>query len=862
VPSIRNPQSAIPNPIDAFLLAKLREKGLGFAPPADRRTLIRRATYDLIGLPPTPAEIDTFIQDRSPEAYENLIDRLLADPRYGERWGRHWLDVARFGESHGFERDQFRPNAWRYRDYVINAFNSDKSYFQFVREQIAGDVLTPGTAEGIAATGFLVVGPFDEVGHTLGSEVMRARVHEEEMEEMVGTVAQTFLGLTANCARCHDHKFDPIPSRDYYRLKAALEGVNRGDRPLLTDRELEARDRRQAGYRAEIKRAETRLAEISSVIRSRALGGSSRSPLKPRIAPLARWTFETSSEDIEGALGGTLEGGARVANGRLILDGKTALLRSFPLRADLREKTLEAWVVVPARHQRGGAPISIQVPDGSQFDAIVYGEREPGKWAAGSEGFRRTKDLVADTESSPAASLIHVAAVYTRDNKIALYRNGRLYADPYVPAGDGAALRTYSAEKAEVVLGLRHTGAGNGYFQGEIEEARVYDRALSPEDVAASFEAGVDNLTQAEIDRAATPEELRERQTLRAEAAAAQRAIESMPDVPLAFAASPIQPKPTRILARGDVESPGEIVNPGRLSCVSVPVAQAELLPDAPEAHRRRVLATWLGNPRNPLTSRVMVNRIWHYHFGRGIVASPNDFGFNGEAPTHPELLDWLASRFAGDLAGSVKSLHRLIMLSAAYRQSSQPNPRAQAVEADNRLLWRWTPRRLEGEAVRDAMLAVSGQMNPAHGGPSFQPWKVTVDNSHFYTQFDSPAPEFNRRSVYRACVNSAKNPLLETLDCPDPSTKTPRRALTTTPLQALELMNNSFVLRQARELAARVARESNDYADRVRLAYALCFGRPPSAQESRLAADFVSRRGLEPFCWSLLNATEFLYVR
>jgi len=860
VPVVRNRTARVENPIDSFLLAKLRLKELGFAPPAERRTLIRRVTFDLIGLPPTPAEIDSFVKDRSPNAYERLVDRLLADPRYGERWGRHWLDVARFGESNGFERDQFRPNAWRYRDYVVNAFNRDENYFQFVREQIAGDVIEQVTPEGIAATGFLVVGPYDEVGHTLGSDLMRARVREEEMEEVVGTVAQTFLGLTVNCARCHDHKFDPITQRDYYRFKAALDGVTRGDRPLLSAEMDRERVAQVEHLRTDLQAADERLASITRTIRARVAASRKGAAARLVVEPYARWTFDAGPADVQGRLGGTLEGGARIENGRLILDGKAALLRSRRLDRELREKTLETWVVVPSREQRGGAPISIQDPSKGQFDAIVYGEREPGKWAAGSDLFRRTKDLDAPPETSPVDSLLHLAIVYRADNSIAVYRNGRPYAPPYMPTGE--ALRTYAAASSEVLLGLRHAGAGNGFFAGEVEEARVYDRALTSEQVYASYQAGVDNVSPDEVRRTATADERAAMDRAQADAGGFTRRLAELSAPPLAYAVVSTQPPPTRVLARGDVESPGETVGAGMVSCAAAGKGERDLAPDAPESMRRLQLAAWMGDPRNPLAARVIVNRVWHYHFGRGIVASPNDFGYNGEPPSHPELLDWLAVEFTHDLGGSIKRLHRLILLSAAYRQSAAYDAKAASLDADDRLLWRWSPQRLEGEAVRDAMLFVSGQLNPVRGGPSFKPWTVVVDNSHFYTQFDSAEPEYNRRTLYRASVNSARNAMLETLDCPDPSTKTPRRAVTTTPLQALELMNNGFVLRQARELAHRLERESLDRTARIRAAYAMCFGREPSPNELKSATAFVSRSGIEPFCWSLFNATEFLYVR
>jgi len=323
------------------------------------------------------------------------------------------------------------------------------------------------------------------------------------------------------------------------------------------------------------------------------------------------------------------------------------------------------------------------------------------------------------------------------------------------------------------------------------------------------------------------------------------------------------------VLRRGDVEKPDEEVTAGALSAVKALNPDLGLTTNASDADRRRKLADWIASARNPLTARVLVNRLWQYHFGRGIVASPSDFGLNGERPSHPELLDWLASEFVASPgrqpgeAWSVKHVQRLILLSATYRQSARPNPQAAAVDADNRLLWRFAPHRLEAEAVRDAMLTVSGQLNPMMGGPSYRPFKIEVFNSTFYDLLDEATPEMQRRTVYRMSIDSAKNPLLDAFDCPDPSVKAPRRAVTTTPLQALGLMNNAFVLRQARSFGERVAREGGDNpAARVALACRLALGREPTSAEKERAVGHVRENGVESLCWVLLNASEFLYVR
>ena len=880
----------VANPIDAFVLANLERHSLRPALPADRTTLIRRATFDMLGVPPSPVEVHSFAQDRSPNAYAKVVDRLLADPRYGERWGRHWLDVARFAESQGFERDAIRDHAWPYRDYVVRSLNSDKPYDRFVREQIAGDVLPSTTPDTIAATGFLVAGPFDEAGSGAASAILKAQIREEELEDMLGAVGQTFLGLTVNCARCHDHKFDPILQRDYYRLKAVFEGIHGGDRPfpLPTEEAARSAERTQIRERADSLSEEIRLIEAGA--RTKAdLWDVPGVPL-----PLARWSFFGDAQDDIGGLRGSLHGGAAVSNGRLHLSGAGAYVETQPLRRNLSARTIEAWVILPNRVQRGGAVLSIQTPAGAMFDGLVYGERQPRKWTAGSSLFERTKDLDAPTEDSPNGAPIHLVVTYDLNNRITLYRNGTQYGESYVPDGPNGSLRTFKAGEARVLLGLRHSGAGNGFLAGDILEARLYDRALIPQQVKASYLAG---MRKRKAD-AATPknqEQVFRLAQLTAERDQLDARLGGPPPVSSVYAARPLPPGPTYLLLRGDVQAHGDLVSAGGVT--SLGASDFGLRPDAPEAERRLHLADWLVRSDNPLTARVMVNRVWHYHFGRGLVGTPNDFGYNGEKPTHPELLDWLAATFttgqypptsepakpvkatpnptsvspsrpltpspAQALAWRLKPLHRLILMSNTYQQSSAYNAKAASRDSEDRWLWRFAPRRLEGEAIRDAMLVVSGRMNWERGGPGFRPFVETVNNSHFYATFDKDGPEYNRRTIYRINVNSAKSTLLDTLDCPDPSTKTPRRSVTTTPLQALELMNNRFVLEQARFFGMRVRQEAGaDPAKQADLAYALALGRPPTPDERQRASALIRTGSADTLCWALLNSSEFLVIR
>jgi mono/diheme cytochrome c family protein len=869
LPIITRYESRITAPIDRFIIAKLEERGLALAPPADKATLMRRATFDLLGLPPTPAALATFLADDSTNAFEKVVDRLLASPRYGERWARHWLDLARFSESDGFEFDKMREHAWRYRDYVVGSFNDDKPYAQFIREQIAGDALEPATRDGIVATGFLTAGPFDEAGNTSASALLKARIREEEMEDMIAGVSQTFLAMTVNCARCHDHKFDPIPQRDYYRMKAALDGVRHGNRPLLTSAEIKAREERVGKLNGRIGELEKGIAAIDQstrekIIRERASNEAvrSRDQVTNLVAPIARWTFEGDAKDSVGNLHGALLGGAKITRGRLVLDGKGAFARTPPLSRTLREKTLEAWIALPNLTQGGGGVISLETKESGTFDAIVFGERAPKKWMAGSSYFQRSRDLTAPDEDAKPGELIHVAVVYRADNSITVYRNGMPYGETYTPSGVNAALQIYAIGEARLLFGLRHTGAGNGFLAAEIEEARLYDRPLSAAEILASARSmGTTIITPEELVKSMTDEQRHQRVVLKAEEAKLRDTLKALPPVEQVYAAVSRQPEPTFILARGDVEKKKGQATPGGLSAVAG-TSDFGLTADEPEARRRQKLAEWITSPDNPLTWRVMVNRVWHYHFGRGLVATPNDFGVNGEQPSHPELLDWLASEFLAQ-GGSLKKLHRAIMLSATYQQSSVGTGSTSSRDADNRLLSHFPLRRLEAEAVRDAMLSVSAQLNPQMGGPGFRPFKVTVSGSHFYEITDPIGPEFNRRTLYRMNIQSGKDPLLDSLDCPDPSTKTPARSVTTTPIQSLGLMNNAFVQRQCRSFAERLKKEAGENsAAQIRLAYLLAFGREPRADETKQSVVLARAHGLESVCWVLLNASEFLYVR
>jgi hypothetical protein len=843
------------NGIDRFIAAKLAERGLHPSARADRRTLIRRLSFDLLGLPPSPEQVEAFVSDTREDAYERLVDELLASPHYGVRWARHWLDVARFGESQGFERDKLRENAWPYRDWVVDAFNTDFPYDEFARLQIAGDVLRPDEPAAVIATGFLVAGPYDEVGKQQQSAAMKAVVRQDELEDFASVVGQTFLGLTVHCARCHDHKFDPIRQREYYQMTAALDGVQHGSRDVISraDRlRAERLDRELTALK------DARRALLASARRRASADGDQAAKLRTAApAPLGRWTFDEDAKDSAGPLHASLQGAARLHEGRLVVDGKDSYAATVPLTADLRVKTLEAWVRLDDLEQRGGGAISVQTLDGQVFDAIVFGEQEPGRWMAGSDHFQRTKSFGGPEETGAAERIVHVAIVYHADGTIAGYRDGKPYGNPY--KSDGPV--KFAAGKAQLVFGLRHGApSGNHLLRGAIEAAQLYDRALTAEEIAASAAAEAGGFSVARLLALMTDDQRQAHARLEAQIERLSAERDGVKPLSV-YAVTPAAPGVSHVLLRGNPAAKGDVVAASGVAALIGPAADFGLPPDAPDKPRREELANWITDVHNPLFARVIVNRLWHYHFGVGLVDTPNDFGFNGGRPTHPELIDYLAGELLRS-RWSLKSVQRLIVTSATYQQASQSRGDALAIDAGNRLLWRMSPQRLEAEAIRDATLAVTGQLNTEFGGLGYRDFTTFVRNTQFYEMLDPVGPEFNRRSIYRTWVRSGRSSFLDTFDCPDPSTKTPDRAVTVTPLQALALMNNSFVLRMSERFAERLRREAGDDARRqIARACRLAYARDPTGEELQIVLPFVEQHGLAEFCRVLLNSNEFLYI-
>ncbi len=838
------------SPIDAFLLAKMEANGLSPSPEADRRTLIRRLAFDLTGLPPSPEEIDTFLADGKPDAYERLVDRLLASPRYGERWARHWLDVAHYGDTHGYDKDKKRPNAWRYRDYVIKSWNDDKPYARFVKEQVAGDVLFPGDPDALVATGFLAAGPWDFVGH---AELREGTVDKEktrliDRDDMLANVMSTFSSLTVHCARCHDHKFDPIPQRDYYRLQAVFSGIDRGDR-AVEDRDASAR---RSALAEALREAKARKDALDTTARK--LAGPALRPIDEEIAAIRKELAGPPSN-----LGGTSPSNGyhssihpkseAIAWVQVDLGQSAPIdeIRLIPARptdfADSPGFGFPSQFRVEASDDptfaRPEVRLAIDRPEAeSQPDepVVIRPGGKPARFVriTGSRLWKRTGDYVfALSELEVISGGRNVARdrpVSALDSIEAGRWSTRFLVDGFTSRGRRPEADD-SAENLRCALLARLGDAVR-------KRAETASSMISPE-------------LHAEIDRTSLA------------VSEASRALDQVPSTGFFYGPIPRAPRPIRLLKRGDVEQPAEPVGPGALSCVPGFESDFSAVGANDEGPRRAALASWLADRDNMLTWRSIVNRVWHYHFGRGIVDTPNDFGRNGSAPSHPELLDWLALEFR-DGGGSLKALHRTIVTSAAYRQSSAHDGAKAAIDGDNRWLCRQDRRRLEAEAIRDAVLAASGELDPAMGGPGWEPFRFKDDHSPIYDHEDPErinAPECRRRAVYRFAVRSVPNPFVECLDGADPNAMTPVRNATITALQALTLSNDPFMIRQSEAFARRLEAASPDPAKRVEAAFLLAFGRPPTVAERSALAEFARRRGLAAACRVLFNANEFVFV-
>jgi hypothetical protein len=830
------------NPIDTFVRAKLAEKGFTASPPADRRVLIRRLTYNLHGLPPTPAEVTDFLNDQRPDAYERLIERLLASPRYGERWARHWMDIAHFAETHGHDQDAVREHAWPYRDYLIRSFNADKPYARFVQEQVAGDALFPDDPNAVVALGFLAAGPWDESSQKdIRDETIDKKAAQYiDRDDMITTVFTAVASTSIHCARCHDHKFDPIPQAEYYGLQAVFAGVDRATRlydrdPAVTKARRELRQRQAdvkagkfdvAAERVAVEAWEKDVADRLSRWKPLTLKVNAKSA-KVESKPDGSYLFAgptperdtytltgTATESITALRLETLAdpslpkgGPGRQDNGNFHLcevrvktgDGNGTPVRIVTAIADFNQS---GWTAAQAIDGDPNTAWAIHPSVGKSHEA-VFVLKDPIK-----AGTRFTVEL----EQSYGDAHVIGRARLTRTAD----PNPVLSASP-LPAEVAAALAVPTAKRTDAQWKdlVRHVLLGR--LTAELAALPKPDQvyaATSDFDVLGNFKP-------------------------------------------------PRGPRPVHMLKRGEVTKPGDEARPGALSCVKGPATLSVANP-TDESQRRAALARWLTDRDNVLVWRSIVNRVWHYHFGRGIVNTPNDFGRMGASPSHPELLDWLAVWFR-DSGGSLKALHRLILTSETYRQQSTYRPELAKADADNAYLWRMNRNRLDAESVRDAILHVSGTLDETMGGPSARHFTlapgVHITPVVEYQKFDVDSPAARRRSVYRFIFRTLPDPFYEALDCPDASQFTPVRVASVTALQALALMNDRFTVRYAEHFAARLAREAGDRRSQISLAYELAFGRPASATEVKRLADYAEKHSLANACRLMLNANEFLFV-
>jgi hypothetical protein len=704
VPSVKA-KGWVRTPVDAFILAKLEEKNLKPNPPADKVTLLRRAYFDLIGLPPTPEQVQAFLSDKSPQAFEKVVSELLDSPHYGERWGRHWLDLARYADTQGFKADETRPNVWRYRDYVIDAFNRDLPYDRFIKQQIAGDELYPNDPAAKIATGFNRLWPDES---NLANPIL---MRQEILDDITDTVASVFTGMTYGCAKCHDHKFDPILQKDYYKLQAFFAGTTNADRTnLLTGEQAAAYQQRYAEW-------------------------------------------EGKTRDIRTAINEILEEGRR----NLTKDA----IGMFP-------KEAQEAVFTPAE------------------------KRTAMQWQV----------------------------YYRSANRI---------------PKDAAVEKALKGEVKERYAGLK-------------KQLAEFDSIKPPDPPVA--EAMVDQGREAPS---------------------------------------------THVLAKGVWDAPLDEVQPGFLSIIDPNPAKIIPPEGMQSSGRRTALANWLTAPGNPLPARVMANRIWHYHFGQGIVGSPSDFGIMGERPSNPQLLDYLTSVFVEN-GWSIKNMHRMIMLSNAYQQSSDYQEAAAKVDPEDKLVWRFARRRLEGEVIRDSMLFAGNQLNLKMGGPGvFPPLPPGVSmprSTYLNWKTEKDQAEASRRSVYIFVKRNLRYPMFETFDFPDTHEPCPRRYATVTPTQPLALMNDELVMEWSRALASRVLNDGGlSPEQQIERAYHLLLSRAPNTEESKSILDFLNEQsaliaprlakgdkvpmpdavpqGMSParaaafvdLCHTLLNSNEFIYM-
>lgn len=813
-----NTTTAIGTTIDEFVDARLKSAGLHRNPHADRATLIRRATYDLTGLPPSTQAMTAFIDDQRPNAYELLIDRLLASPDYGQRWGRHWLDVVRFGESNGFERNVIINELWPFRDYVIKSLNEDKPFDQFIREHIAGDVIGKGAADSAVGTAFLVAGPYDNVNNQ--DVVQTAQIRANTLDEMIIATSQSFLGMTVGCARCHDHKFDPITQEDYYAMYATFAGVRHGAVQLATEEETKRFNAAVKDPRQRLQKSKPELQELETRILQRALGRLADYQLEWDQPSVRRSGTEETFDPID----------ARFV--RLVCEAQDVNLKSTTA---FGVDEFEVWTSTEGERQK----------DSSRNVALA-------KLGGIATGRSRINETFPES----------YAAKHVNDGK---------FGARFIAAG--STLQIELAERSSINR-VVFSSARNASDLDQRKFTFVAEYRIEVSDDGNSWTTVADGSNRKPrnddhrdwrlMRHEASSDENGQMQQLRRNIAQAQRQVASIRALPRVWIGKRVEQDakgPFTTFIGGSPQRPGAPVVPKSPSAFDHTPHHYTLDASSNEADRRHKLADWIASDDNPVTARVLANRVWHYHFGTGIVDTPSDLGYMGGRPTHPMLLDHLASELIRH-GWRLKPLHRQIMLSDTYRQSSEFRPDAAATDRDARLLWRFPPRRLSAEEIRDTLLSISDQLDQTMDGPGFRLYRYMNDNVSTYAPLDRHESDTYRRAVYHQNARASVVDLMNEFDQPDCTFSTPRRVQTTTPLQALTMLNHSFTLDMADAFASRLDRECGfDQREKIRTAFQHCFGRTPEPQEIEDCQAYLQRNDLVSLCRVLLNASEVIYV-
>ncbi|MED5399095.1 MAG: PSD1 and planctomycete cytochrome C domain-containing protein [Planctomycetota bacterium] len=767
------------SPIDRFIISQLAASQLQLSAPTDRRRLLRRASLVLTGLPPSPEQAQHFQADLEPGAWERAVDRLLANPRYGERWASHWLDLVRFAETTGYETNSRIGNAWYYRDYVIQAFNDDMPHDRFVFDQLAGD-----TTRHDAATGFLVAGPRDTVKSP--DERLTRQQRQDELDEVISATGSVFLGLTIGCARCHSHKFDPIPQQDYYAVQAVFAGLRYGDRRIHGDQN----DR----WQARLPAVQNRLREI----------GTLREKLRKTFQLRKAIDFRQTTESFDAVTTVALRLAIHATN-----DGGSPKLDD-----------LEAWT--PAG-DRGPSRNVALAKLGAVADSSSFAMANQSRLAENLiDGARKLNFFWQAGQPGPASVTITFANPQTIHRVILKPTGSSVPVDYDLQVPDGPdTWRTIAHSR---------------------------DRTLHPDDRRAAKTIRIQGVAAADVLR------LRD---IAGRFASTRAEFNRLAAGPQGFLGNFQDPETTYRLKRGDPMQRLEQVAP------DVPglIGALDLDAGATETMRRIALARAIASPHNPLTPRVIVNRIWQHHFGTGLVDTPSDLGRNGARPTHPKLLDWLALDLVQH-RWSLKHLHRRILLSATFRQSSRPRAEALASDGDTRLLWRFPPRRLEAEALRDSILAASGRLNNRMHGQGFDFYDVPKSNFGDYV----PKEEFDRsgwrRMVYGTRIRLMRPGIFGAFDCPDAGQMAPKRSRSTTPVQSLGLFNSRFVNRQAEFLAQRARKTvGTDTGNQVQAMVKWTLGRRLEPEEQTVLVELARRFGPQQVGRVLLNSNEFVFL-